>query len=152
MVFDILLVDDSQVFRDSFRELLARHLPDIQFDEASNSDEAWRKLDLNLPRLIFSDISLQDEDGFTFIGQIRQSYPNVVVAVITGHDGQEYREAAYHQGADCYVPKDIASSSDILCLIESIRSGQPPVWTLSSDYLNPVPPARPWSRNSSGTR
>jgi DNA-binding NarL/FixJ family response regulator len=144
MEFDVLLVDDSQVYRDSFRELIARHYPEVTVEEAANSADAWRRLDVCSPRLIFSDISLQGEDGFEFIRQVRQSYPDVVLAVITGHDGQEYREAAYARGADCYVPKNTASSTDILCLIDAIRSGRPPVWDLGSDYLNPAPPARPW--------
>jgi len=144
MDIDVLLVDDSPVFRESFRELLDRHLPEVTVEEAADSAEAWHKLEEYRPRLLLSDISLQGENGFEFIGQIRQAYPDVVLAVITGHDGQEYREAAYARGADCFVPKNAATSSDILCLIEAIRSGQPPVWSLGSDYLNPAPPAWPW--------
>jgi len=144
MNIDVLLVDDSPVFRESFRELLDRHFPELMVEEATNIAEAWRKLDESRPHLVFSDISLQDEDGFDFIMQIRKAYPNMVLAVITGHDGLEYREAAYARGADCFVPKNTATTSDILCLIEAIRSGQPPLWSLGSDYLNPAPPARPW--------
>jgi len=142
--FDVLLVDDSPVFRDSLKDLLIRHFPEMMVDEAANCSDAWRKLTTNCPHMIFSDISLQDEDGFAFINQIRQSYPDVVLAVITGHDGLEYREAAYANGADCYVPKNTATTADILCLIESIHSGKLPLWALGADYINPAPPARPW--------
>jgi len=144
MMFETLIVDNSAVFRESLKELLFRHFPAMSVLEAENGDAAWQRLDEVRPQLIFLDISLRDEDGLELMWRIRLSYPYIVVAVISGHDGLEYREAAYAKGADCYVPKNLVTSSDIKCLIESIQSGQPPQWELGSDYLNPTPPALPW--------
>lgn len=144
MIFETLIVDNSAVFRESLKGLLFRHFPAMSVVEAENGAEAWQRLDESQPQLVFLDIRLREEDGLDLVWRIRLSYPDVVVAVITGHDGHEYREAAYSRGADCYVPKNSVTSSDITCLIESIRSGQPPKWALGIEYLNPLSPAHAW--------
>lgn len=144
MVENTLIVDDSDVFRETLRGLLGKHFPAMGVMEARNCTEAWQKLGESHPQLVFSDIRIQNEDGLELVQRIRQLYPDVILVVITGHDCLEYREAAYSKGADCYIPKNTASSSDILNLIESFQSGKQPQWELGSDYLNPTPPALPW--------
>jgi DNA-binding NarL/FixJ family response regulator len=144
MLIETLIVDDSVVFRESLKALLCKHFPDMLVIEAGTGEEAWQKLGEGHTQLVFSDIRIQKENGLDLVRRIRQSYPNVILVVITGHDGLEYREAAYSKGADCYIPKYAASSSDILNLIESFQSGQLPEWGLGADYLNPQPPALPW--------
>ncbi len=144
MIFETLIVDNSAVFRESLKELLFKHFPAMSVVEAENGDAAWLRLDEARPQLIFLDISLRGEDGLELMWRIRLSHPYIVVAVISGHDGLEYREAAYSNGADCYVPKHSVTSADIKCLIESIRSGYSPQWALGAEYLNPISPSHAW--------
>jgi len=144
MLIETLIVDDSAIFRETLKFLLCKHFPEMSVTEAGTSAEAWQKLGDIIPQLVFSAIRIQDENGLELIRRIRQKYPDVILVVISGHDAIEYRKAAYAKGADCYIPKNIASSSDILNFVESIKSEQLPQWGLGSDYLNPEPHALTW--------
>ncbi|MBI1425269.1 MAG: response regulator [Gammaproteobacteria bacterium] len=144
MVLDILIVDDNVVFRETLKALLCKHFPAMSVIEAGNAADAWRKLRDGNPQLVFSDIRIQNENGLELVRRIRQSHPEVILVVIGGYDSLEYREAAYSMGADCYIPKQTASSSDILNLVKSFQSGQLPQWELGADYLNPHTPALRW--------
>ena len=144
MVSNILIVDDSDVFRGTLKGLISKHFPDMSVAEACSCTEAWQKLEEVSPQIVFSDLRIHKEDGLNLVEQIRAAYPDMILVVITGHDFPEYREVAYARGADCYIPKNTASSSDILSLVASFLSGEMPQWQLGSDYLNPAPPAHPW--------
>lgn len=143
-MFSTLIVDDSAEFRRSLSDLLHARFPETSVAEARNGGEAWKQLIEHQPGLVFIDIKLRNEDGLQLTSRIRRSYPDVVVAVFTAYDTPEYREAAYHNGADCFVPKGMVTVSDIVCLIESVATRQRPQWALGACYLNPTPPTRRW--------
>ena len=141
---DTLIVDDNIEFREILKTLFAHHFPEMSVSEAGSCAEAWQQIVDGHPHLIFSDINLHDENGLKLTWRIRQSYPDVVVVVMTACDGPEYREAAFARGADCFVPKFTATLADILTLVKSFETGQYPKWDLGADYLNPSPPGHPW--------
>lgn len=144
MKIETLIVDGNVAFRESLKSLLCKHFPEMSVYEADNGEEAWQKLGVGHPQIVFSDIRIHKEDGLELVRRIRELYPDVILVVITGYDGLEYRQAAYSRGADCYIPKGTASSADILSLVESFESRELPQWGLGIDYLNPQPPALPW--------
>lgn len=144
MWFNTLIVDDSAEFRTSLKALLHWQFPAMSVAEAGSASEAWQRLAEERPRLILADIRLRGEDGLDLTENIRRFCPDVVVAVVTVWDTPEYRKAAYAKGADCFVPKKTATLADVVSLVNSVRTGQWPQWTLGDDYLNPNPPAHPW--------
>lgn len=143
--FVTLIVDDNAVYRDLLTNLLRADFPGMSVIEAGNCAETWQRLAECQPNLIFTDINLQEEDGLDLALHIRHEFPDVVVAIMTSYDGPEYRAAAYACGADCFVPKNSVSLSDIMRLVESIQSHRLPQWALGPEYLNPAPPAHPWN-------
>lgn len=145
-MFKTLIVEDNAAFRRSLSELLRENYPAMLVAHAANISEAWKRIAEIQPGLVFVDIKLQEENGLDLTRGIRESHPDVIVAVITGSNFPEYRQAAYRDGAHYFIPKDTATSSDILMLIDSIQTGQPPQWSLGAEYINPLPPVRPWKK------
>lgn len=145
-MFKTLIVEDNAAFRRSLSELLRANYPAILVAQAENISEAWKKIAEIEPRLVFVDIKLQAENGLDLTQGIRKSYPDIIIAVITGSNFPEYRQAAYQNGAHYFIPKDSATSSDILALIDSIQVGRPPQWSLGSDFVNPGSPDRFWKK------
>lgn len=145
MITDVLIVDDSEVFRKTLKSLMFKNFPGMSVSEAGSADEALQKIDECCPQLVFSDIRIQNDGGLDLVKEIRQCHPEIILVVITSNDALEYREAAFSKGADCYIPKSTASSLDIVDLIDSFVSRIRPKWKLGIDYINPYPPAHPWN-------
>ena len=53
----ILIVEDSTLFRQFFKETLQDRFPSVEIHEAANGEEALRKVEILRPNLIFMDIS-----------------------------------------------------------------------------------------------
>jgi CheY-like chemotaxis protein len=102
----LLIVEDSNVFRQTLRESLKVSFPKIAIDEAANGLEALRKVDAFAPDLILMDIRLPGESGLGLTQKIKSIYPDIIIFLLTGYDSPECREAALRYGADHYIPKE----------------------------------------------
>lgn len=145
-MFKTLIVEDNPGFRRSLSNLLSEKYPAMLVAQAENIGQAWYKLFDIKPDLVFVDIKLQEENGLDLAQMIRESHPDTLVAIITSSNYPEYREAAYQYGAHYFIPKSIATSSDILMLIDSIQDGRPPQWSLGSKYINPSSHNHSWKK------
>ena len=115
----ILIVEDSTLFRQLFKETLQDRFPSVEIHEAANGEEALRKVEMFRPNLIFMDIRLPGENGLELTQKIKNRYPNIIVTILTGYDLPEYR-AASSQWADYFFPKDSSTAENIFTLVESI--------------------------------
>jgi len=120
----VVIVDENRIFREAFRAELLHHLPFISIHEAINGQEAMEKIHLLLPSLIFMDICLPGLNGLQLTNKIKKNYPNLRVAILTGHDLPEYQEAAMKSGADTYLIKDMVKWEGIERLVNSIKQGK----------------------------
>jgi len=118
--FKTLIVEDNFSFRQTLLEILARRFPMMWIEEAGNGEEALRKIDLQVPDLIFMDIKLPGENGLQLTKKIKTKYPKVVVTILTSYDLPEYREAGYRYGANHFIAKGSSTNEEILSLVESI--------------------------------
>ncbi len=124
-MLQVLIVDENRIFRETFRAELLDHLPYISIQEAINGQEAIEKIHLLPPSLIFMDICLPGMNGLQLTQKIKKAYPSIRVAVLTGHDLPEYREAAIKSGADIFLIKDRVKWEEIGRLVNSILKENP---------------------------
>lgn len=68
-------------------------------------EEALQKMSTLAPHLVFVDICLPGMNGFRLTQRIKKDFPNIRVAIVTGYDLPEYREAAIQNGADRFLLK-----------------------------------------------
>jgi CheY-like chemotaxis protein len=115
----VLIVEDSTLFRQLFKETLHDRFPSIEILEAANGEEALQKVEMLRPHLIFMDIRLPGENGLDLTQKVKTRYPNIIVIILTGHDLPEYREAS-SQYADYFFSKDSSTAENIFTLVESI--------------------------------
>jgi DNA-binding NarL/FixJ family response regulator len=115
----VLIVEDSTLFRQLFRETLRDRFPLIDIYEATDGEEALRKIDTLSPNLIFMDIKLPGENGLELTKKVKARYPNMIVIILTGYDLPEYREVS-SQYADYFFSKDSATTGNNFALVESI--------------------------------
>ena len=119
-----LIVEDSTLFRRTFKDALNRRFPSLAIEEAVDGNEALEKVETLEPHLVFMDIRLPEESGLEVTRKIKARHPEIVVMILTHYDLLEYRDAARDVGADGFIPKDSLDLSDISALIESMISAR----------------------------
>ena len=102
----VLIIEDNQIFRESFREVLQDRLPSIIIEEAGNGPEAMEKIHGGHPNIIFVDMRLAGIDGLDLAQEIKKEFPGIRIAILTGYDFPEYRRKASQYGVDRYFVKD----------------------------------------------
>jgi YesN/AraC family two-component response regulator len=117
----VLLVEDNRVFRQVFKENLLRHFPSLLIGEAESSEEALQKINETSPQIIFVDIRLPRMNGLQLTQKIKRDFPNVHVAIMTGYDLPEYRQASVQYGADVFFVKESVPWDEVRSLVESLE-------------------------------
>ncbi|MGD0914883.1 MAG: response regulator transcription factor [Thermodesulfobacteriota bacterium] len=121
-MFRTLIVEDSFLFRRLLKETLQSRFPSMEILEAANGREALQKIDSFNVDLVFMDIELHGENGLELTKRIKAQYPQLITIILTSHDLQEYREAAFQNGADYFLSKGSSTRAEILALVDSILS------------------------------
>jgi YesN/AraC family two-component response regulator len=117
----VLLVEDNRTYREAFKKALCDHFRSLIVEEAKNADEALQKINAVPPHLIFMDIRLPGKNGLHLTQQIKKDYPNIHIAIVTGYDVPEYRQAAVQSGAEGFFVKESLKWDEIKALVESIE-------------------------------
>ncbi len=117
--FRVLIVEDSTLFRQLFKETLHDRFPSVEIYEATDGEDALLQVETSRPNLIFMDIRLPGENGIELTRRIKRLYPEIVVIILTGYDLPEYREFS-RRYADYFFTKDSSTAEGIFTLIKSI--------------------------------
>jgi DNA-binding NarL/FixJ family response regulator len=119
-MFRTLIIEDNVIFRRSLRAMIHRHFPFMSIDEAGEGTEAKEKVAACCPDLIFMDIKLPGENGLELTKAIKQEHKKVIIIILTAYDLPEYRNAAYHYGANYLIAKGSSSRDELVATVETI--------------------------------
>jgi DNA-binding NarL/FixJ family response regulator len=114
-VKQILLVDDHELFRDTFKEIITEKFPHLVIEWARDGDEAHKKIAASRPDLILMDIALPGKNGLELTREIKESHGDIKIVILTGL-GSGYEKAAHKYGADGYLVKGISGLEEIFAL------------------------------------
>lgn len=107
---NLLIVDDQESVREELKEYLfqLKILPvSNEIYEAKNVSDALRVMKDEFINLVFLDIVLGTEDGFLFLENIRNYYPDTAVIIMTGYPEMKYALRAIEMHADGFLVKPI---------------------------------------------
>jgi len=116
----VLIVEDNDTFRATFKQSLCEHFPSMVIEEAATGEVALQRVKENPPDLIFTDIRLPEMNGLALTKRIKTDFPNVHIAVVTGYDLPEYREAALQYGAERFFFKSSMQWDEVVAFIKSV--------------------------------
>ena len=108
----ILIVDDEPRILQTLRGVLADE--GFQANTAENGAEALRLIQKDLLALILLDIWMPDLDGIELLKRIKESFPEVIVIMMSGHGSIETAVKATKLGAYDYIEKPISLEKIIL--------------------------------------
>ena len=107
------VIDDHSLVRKWLGTLLQRQ-SDLQVcGETTNGPEAMKLIAKAKPDVAIVDISLEGNSGLELIKSIKETYPKVVMVVLTMHDESLCAERALRAGARGYVMKKEATKQII---------------------------------------
>lgn len=122
----VLVVDDEPILRD----ILTRIVERAGYSVASAVDglDALEKLKSARFDFVISDVKMPNMDGLKLLGEIKSSYPETSVILITGKMAGFRLEDALEAGADHFIVKpfkNVEIARTLMCL-HSRRQRQKP--------------------------
>lgn len=97
---NVIIVEDQPNFRKGLVKMLESQVLGWKVvGEAGNGQDALALVHRVKPDLVLTDIRMPVMDGMEFTGHLRESYPDMMVIVITAYRHFEYAQAAVRHGA-----------------------------------------------------
>ncbi len=103
----ILVSDDSILARKQLKDVILRTVPDAEFVEASNGQEAIEKFSETHPDLVFLDIVMPVKDGIAATEGIIEVDNSAVIIIVSSVGTQSQLKAAIDAGARDFIQKPI---------------------------------------------
>jgi DNA-binding NarL/FixJ family response regulator len=122
-MLDIAIVDDHQIVRAGFREMLADEIDVRIAFEAGSGEEAIALLRDTACRVLLLDLSLPGQSGVDVLRRVRQRHPEVRVLMLSGFPEERYALAMIRNGADGYLCKD-CTRDDLIAAIRTVAQGR----------------------------
>jgi DNA-binding NarL/FixJ family response regulator len=122
----VVIVDDYQLFRAGFRQLLAGEPDIVVAGEASSGREAIDVAARLCPDVIIIDTEMPDVDGIEAMRVIKRRDPSIIIICASTTDGPDRLLEALRAGATGFVSKD-TDASELLAILRRARRGDPAV-------------------------
>ena len=127
--YTIVLADDHAMFREGIRKIIERIEDAFISGEVNDGLELLELLKRSSPNLVILDISMPNLRGLEAIREIKKTYPQVKVLVLTMHKKKEFLRQALRDGADGFLLKEDAGS-ELIRAVQTVRNG--------GKYLSPL--------------
>ncbi|MFC1661762.1 response regulator [Gemmatimonadota bacterium] len=111
----VLLVDDEEDYVRTMAERM--EMREVGSDVALTGEEALAMLEDELPDVIVLDLKMPGMGGLEVLEQVKKTYPEIQVVILTGHGSDKEEVEARRLGAFAYLRKPV----DINDLMEAVR-------------------------------
>lgn len=119
----LAIVDDHQIVRRGFRDMLDGEL-DIRVEfEAASGEEALQQLRETECDVLLLDLSLPGQGGVDVLRTVRQRHPDLHVLILSGYPEDKYALPMIRNGAEGYLCKD-CDRLDLLRAVRMVAQGR----------------------------
>jgi DNA-binding NarL/FixJ family response regulator len=119
----ILIVDDHDVVRVGFRQILGEHSRFVVAGEARNAADAFECLRKERYDIVLLDLSLPDGSGVDVLRKIKSRYPDTKVLVLSGFSEEQYGINMLRAGAAGFLSKNCTTEA-LINAIETVAVGR----------------------------
>lgn len=117
----LMIVDDEKLLRNGFKHMTDWDSKGIHIiSEAINGQDALIKIQQNIPDIVLTDINMPVMNGIELTKRIKESYPNIIVIVLSGYDDYEYVRESMKYGASDYLLKASVDTDEIFDLLVNV--------------------------------
>lgn len=117
-MLQVAIVDDHEIVRAGFREILANELGIAVAFEAASGEDALGRLQETACDVLLLDIALPGQSGVDVLRTLRQRHAGLRVLVLTGYPEERYALPMIRNGADGYLCKECGQDE----LIQAVRT------------------------------
>lgn len=121
--YRIVLTDDHMIVQQGIKRMIQEKADLTVVGEASDGLELLSLLKILDTDLVLLDISMPRLRGIEAIRELKKSFPNVKVLVLTMYKDNDLLHQAISSGADGYILKE-NSDKELYFAIEKIRQGE----------------------------
>jgi len=127
----VIIADDHPLFRTALNQAIIECIPDAATIEAENFSQLVAQIARHDSlELVFLDLHMPGNDGFTGLTQLQNHYPDLVVIMVSSDDNSNTMQKAVNFGAAAFIPKS-ANLSTIAQAIDTVLDGD--IWL--PDYV-----------------
>lgn len=119
----IVLIDDHDLLRRGIRTMLESENDLEVVGEGSDGNAALKLVEEHLPDVVIVDVIMPVKDGIEATKDIKNSFPNVGVVVLSGHDEQRFVFDAVKAGASGYLLKT-AELDEVIATVRAVARGE----------------------------
>jgi len=145
-MLQVAIVDDHEIVRAGFREMLSEELGISIAFEAASGEEALARLQETACDVLLLDLALPGQSGVDVLRILRQRHAGLHVLVLTGYPEERYALAMIRHGADGYLCKE-CGRDELLQAVRTVAQGRrylsPRMMELLADELAGASPAVP---------
>jgi two-component system, NarL family, invasion response regulator UvrY len=119
----IMIVDDHDVVRVGFKQILVEHSRFNVTAEANSAKQALEALRQQSFDIVLLDLSLPDGSGVDILRKIKERYPDTKVLMLSGFAEEQYGVNMLRAGAAGFLSKT-CTSEQLISAIETIAIGR----------------------------
>ena len=119
----VVIADDHPLFRTALKQAVVECMPDAGIQEASSFDDLLSVID-DSPKLeiVFLDLHMPGNNGFTGLTQLQNNHSDLVVIMVSSDETPDIMQKAISFGAAAFIPKSVDLST-IAQAITTVLSG-----------------------------
>ena len=122
----VIIADDHPLFRTTLKQAIIECIDDAGTLEADNFSELLIAIEATPSlEIVFLDLHMPGNDGFTGLTQLQNHYPDLVVIMVSSDDNDETMQKAINFGAAAFIPKS-ADLTTIASAIDAVLAGD--IW------------------------
>jgi two-component system nitrogen regulation response regulator NtrX len=119
MARTILIVDDEESILQSLDGILSDE--GFEVISAQSSAEAMEKIEEEIPDLVLLDIWMPGKDGIETLADMKETYPNIQVVMMSGHGTIETAVKATKMGAYDFIEKPLSLEKLLLSVNNALE-------------------------------
>lgn len=120
----VLIADDHPLFRTALTQAVTQCMADVAIIEAETVEQLFSQVNQHKDiELIFLDLHMPGNDGFTTLTQLQNHYPDITVIMVSSDDEPNIMSRAVDFGAAAFIPKS-ANLTVISQAIDSVLGGE----------------------------
>ena len=120
----VAIADDHPLFRTALKQAVFDCMPNAGIKEASNFDDLLAVIEQSPAlEIIFLDLHMPGNDGFTGLTQLQNNHPDVIVIMVSSDENPDIMQKAIDFGAAAFIPKSVDLTT-IAAAINTVMSGE----------------------------
>jgi DNA-binding NarL/FixJ family response regulator len=104
----VVIADDHPLFRTALKQAVIECMPNAGIIEASNFSALLHQIEQSPAlEIIFLDLHMPGNDGFTGLTQLQNNHPDLIVIMVSSDETPIIMQKAINFGAAAFIPKSV---------------------------------------------